>query len=183
MLELVNKIKPEFKESLEYFKKELLAIRSGRANTQLVEDVMVDCYGSKLPLKQLGAISIPEPRKILIQPWDKNNISQIEQAISAQLDLSIRVEEDVIYLSIPLLDEERRLELVKKLNEKTEEVRVAIRNHREKAWKEIQEAFQEGHLREDDKFRAKDELQELVDEYNEKIEEQRLKKEEEITTI
>jgi len=183
MLELVNKIKPELEESLEYFKKELLAIRSGRANTQLVEDVMVDCYGANLPVKQLAAISIPEPRKILIQPWDKNNLSQIEQAISAQLDLSVRVEEDVIYLSIPLLDEERRLELVKKLNEKAEEVRVAIRNHREKAWKEIQEAFQEGHLREDDKFRAKDELQELVDEYNEKIEEQRLKKEEEITTV
>lgn len=183
MLELVNKIKPELDESLEYFKRELLAIRSGRANIQLVENIMVDCYGSNLPIKQLGAISIPEPRQILIQPWDKNNLNQIEQAISDRLGLSVRIEEDIIYLSIPPLDEETRKELVKRLNEKAEEVRVAIRNHREKAWKEIQEAFQQGQLREDDKFRAKDELQELVDQYNKNLEEQRLKKEEEITTI
>ncbi len=183
MLELVNKIKPELEESLEYFKREIMALRSGRANTQLVEDLVVDCYGSSLPIKQLAAISIPEPRKILIQPWDKSIIPEIEKAISAQLDLSVRVEENIIYLSISSLDEEERLKLVKKLNEKAEEVRVAVRNHREKLWKEVQEEFQAGRLREDDKFRAKDELQELIDEYNEKIEGQRLKKEKEIMTI
>lgn len=183
MLELVNKIKPELEESIEYFKRELLTIRTGRANIGLVEDIEVECYNSKMSLKQLAAIHMPEPRQIVIQPWDKQILPQIEKALSSQSSLSVRLEEDAIRVIIPPFDEEERLNLVKKLNEKAEEVRVAIRGHREKAWKEIREETQEGRLREDDKFRAKDELQELVDEYNEKIEELRKKKEEEIMRV
>lgn len=182
-MDIIEKIKPDLKDCIEYFKRELLAIRSGRVSSELVEDIVVECYDSKMPIKQLAAIHTPEPRQILIQPWDKSIIAQIEKAISAQSDFSIRLEEDVIYLTVPPLDEETRKELVKKLNEKAEEVRVAIRNHRERVWKEIQTETQEGRLREDDKFRAKDELQELIDEYNDKIEEQRLKKEEEIMRV
>jgi len=183
MLELVNKIKPELDESIEYFKRELLAIRSGRANIGLVEDIEVECYNSKMPLKQLAAIRMPEPRQIVIQPWDKQILPQIEKALSSQSNLTVHPEEDAIRVIIPPLDEEERLNLVKKLNEKAEEVRVAIRNHREKVWREIQEETQEGRLREDDKFRAKKELEKLIDEYNQNLEELRKRKEEEIMTV
>lgn len=182
-MDIIEKIKPELDESIEYFKKELLSIRSSRVNAQLVEEIVVECYDSKTPLKQLAAIHIPEPRQILIQPWDKNILPQIEKALSSQSDLSVRPEEDAIRVIIPPLDEETRKNLVKKLNEKAEEVRVTIRNHREKVWKEIQKETEEGRLREDDKFRAKDELQKLIDEYNKNLEELRLKKEEEIMTV
>ena len=182
--QIINKIKPHLDKTLEYLKSELNGLQIGRASPSLVEDLEVDCYGRKMPLKQLAAIHAPEPRQIIIQPWDKNILKEIETAIShSKLDLTPIVDNEMIRLNIPSLNEERRKELVKILHEKTEECRVSIRRQREEAWKEIQNLEKEKKIREDDKFRAKDELQELVDEYNKKIDEIGERKEEDIMRV
>ncbi|KPJ55023.1 ribosome recycling factor [Parcubacteria bacterium DG_74_2] len=168
--EIIKKIEPELDKVIGFLEKELMKIRTGQATPSLVEDIMVDYMGTKLALKQLGAISSSGPRNLVIQPWDKSSIEAIEKAISQSgLGLSPIVEKEVIRLSTPSLTEEHRQNLLKLLAEKTEDAKQTIRHWREQAWKEIQDGFKAGEIREDDKFRGKDELQELVDKYNEKI--------------
>ena len=182
--EIIQKIKPHLEKTLDYLRSELTVLQVGRATPSLVENLEVECYGSKMPLKQLAAIHAPEPRQIIIQPWDKNVLKDIEEAIRrSKLGLSPSVDGETIRLNVPSLSEERRHELVKIVKEKMEECRISIRRHREDSWKEIQNLEKEGKIREDDKFRAKDELQELVDEYNKKIEEIGGKKEGEIMKV
>ncbi|HBP01085.1 MAG TPA: ribosome recycling factor [Candidatus Moranbacteria bacterium] len=181
---LISGKRADLEKAMEHFKFELGKLRTGRANPSLVEDVMVDYYGSRTPLKQIAAINTPEPRQITIQPWDRGAISAIEGAIR-ESDLGINPVNDgiLIRLSIPSLTEERRRDLVKVLNGKAEEGRIAVRNIREDAWKEIQDLEKKGDISEDDKFRAKEKLQVLIDEYNKKIEEIREKKEIDIMTV
>ena len=168
---IINKIKPEFDGTFSFAEKELAKIRTGRASVTLVEDIIVDCFGTKLPLKQLAALSCPEPRQILIQPWDKSYIEPIEKAFSSSpLGSSPIVDKDVLRLTLPPLTGELRKNLTKHVSDKCEEARQTIRRWRDEAWKEVQERARAGEVREDDKFRAKDELQKLVDEYNGKIE-------------
>lgn len=170
--EIIDKIKPELDKVINFFERETAKIRAGRASPSLVEDIIVECFGQKFPLKQLAAISSPEPKQIIIQPWDKSYIEAIEKAISeSSLGVTPVVDKNLIRISLPFLSEEYRKNLLRILSEKQEEVRKTIRRWREKAWHEIQEGFQGGDIREDDKFRAKDELQELIDEYNTKVKE------------
>jgi ribosome recycling factor len=130
----------------------------------------VDAFGSKFTLKQLGAISSPQSNQIVIQPWDTSYIEPIEKAISKSgLGMSAVVDKNVIRLSLPLLTEEYRQSLAKILSEKSEQSRQTVRRWREDAWNKIQDAEKTKKISEDDKFRGKDELQKLVDEYNEKI--------------
>jgi ribosome recycling factor len=180
--EIIDKIKPELDKTVSFLEREMIKLRTGRASSSLVENIVVDCFGKKFPLKQLAAISLSGPRQILIQPWDKSYVESIEKAILQSglgLGISPVVDKDVIRISLPLLSEEYRKDLLRVLSEKQEEARKTIRRWREQAWDEIQERFKEGEIREDDKFRAKDELQDLVNEYNKKIEEigERKKKE------
>jgi len=169
--EIINKIKPELDKVTAFLDKELSKIRTGRATPALVEDVVVDCFGQKFPLKQLAAISIPEPKQILIQPWDKSYIEGIVNALSKTgTGANPIVDKDVIRINLPLLTGDYRKDLLRLVSEKQEEARTTIRRWREEAWDEIQAGFREGKIREDDKFRAKDELQDLLDDYNEKIE-------------
>ena len=182
--EVINKIKPELDKISEYYKGELAKLRTGRASSSFVEDLEAECYGQKLPLKQLATISVPESRSILIQPWDKSVLRAIEKAISnSNLNLNPIVDGEVVRIQLPQMTEENRKNLVKILREKIEEARISIRRWREKAWEDIQEGFKKGEIREDDKFRGKDELQKVIDEYNKKIEELGKKKEEEILTV
>lgn len=170
--EIIDKIKPEMEKVINYLERELSKIRTSRATPSLVEDVVVDCFGQKFPLKQLAAISTPEAKQILIQPWDKSYIAGIVSALEKTgVGASPVVDKDVIRIILPPLSEEYRKSLLKLISEKQEEARRTIRKWREEAWEEIQGATKEGKVREDDKFRAKDELQDLVKEYNEKIEE------------
>jgi len=170
--DIVNRIRPELDKVISFLERELAKIRTGRASPSLVEDIVVECFGQKFPLKQLAAISTPEPKQILIQPWDRSYIEPITSALSrAGLGALPIVDKDLIRISLPPLSEEYRKNLIKIISEKKEEARKTIRRWRQAAWDEIQEGFREGKIREDDKFRAKDELQELVDEYNQKIEE------------
>ncbi len=182
--EILNRIKPEIEKVANYYKGELSKMRTGRASPSLVEDLQAECYGQLLPLKQLATISLGDSRSILIQPWDKSILPAIEKAISSSnLNLNPIVDGDKIRIQLPSMTEENRKNLVKILKEKMEEARVSIRRWREKAWEEIQEGFKKGEIREDDKFRGKDELQKMIDDYNEKIEELDKKKEEEILTV
>lgn len=182
--ELIKKLKPNLDSTIEYLKGELTSLQVGRATPSLVENLEVDCYNQRFPLKQLAAIQTPEPRCIIIRPWDKAVMQDIEKALrQSKLGLSPIVEEEQIRLSIPAMSEERRKELVKILQEKTEECRISIRRQRGEIWDTVQAMESRKEISEDDKFRAKDELQKVVDEYNKKIEEISKKKEQEIMTI
>jgi ribosome recycling factor len=182
--EIIEKKRPEIEKTLEYFKEELSQIRTGRASSALVENLLVDYYGARSPIKQVATISIPEPRTIVISPWDKGSLIYIEKAIKeSQLNLTPNNDGNVIRINLPALTEDRRKEFTKLLNQKAEEARIAVRKHREDAWEEIQAAEKSGKIGEDDKFTGKNKLQEVIDEYNAKIEEIRTKKEQEIMTI
>jgi len=182
--EIIQEKKEAFEKTVEHFKEELGQLRTGRASTSLVENLMVDYYGTKSPLKQVASISIPEPRQIVVSPWDKGTLVNIEAAVrESQLNLNPVNDGQVLRITIPPLNEERRKELVKILNQKAEDARVAVRRIREELWDKMQEMEKKGEMSEDDKFSGKDSLQEKIDEYNKKIEEVRAKKEEEIMTV
>jgi len=185
MLEqIISKIKPPMEKAIERLKEEVGKLRTGRANPAMVEGLMIDYYGAKSPLKQVASITIPEPRLIVISPWNKDNLVDIEKAINeAGLGFNPTNDGQAIRIIIPPLNEERRADIVKVLGKYAEVSRVSIRQAREEAWDEIQEQVKSGKLGEDDKFRGKDELQKMVDEYNGKIEELRKKKEKEIMEI
>lgn len=181
---IIDKIKPELEKTMTHFKEEMGALRTGRATPALIETVEVDCYGSRSQLKQLAAITAPEPRALNVQPWDTSIIKEIEKAIaSSRSGLSVAVTGEVIRVNIPPLNEESRKDLVRNLKQKMEEARIAIRQPRERAWKEIQDGERSGAIRQDDKFRGKDELQKTMDDYNKKIDELGEAKEKEIMTI
>ncbi|MBU0546622.1 MAG: ribosome recycling factor [Patescibacteria group bacterium] len=168
--EIIDKIKPEFDKVIVYLENELAKIRTSGASTSLVEDIEVDCFGQNFSLKQLAAISVTGPREITIQPWDKSYFESIEKAVArSSIGASPVADGEVIRLSLPLLSSELRENLSKVVAQKKEEARQTIRKWRGDAWDQIQNLTAEGKIREDDKFRAKDKLQELIDEYNEKI--------------
>lgn len=166
----IKEAKPEFEKALEYLQKELDKIRADRATPSLVEDIVVDCFDQKLPLKQLAAISCPEERQIVIEPWNKDYMKSIVSAIQkANSELSPMPQGGIVRVSLPPMTKEYRKKLVKKISEIREDSRVSVKRAREDAWKKINEAEKEGDITEDDKFRAKEELQDLVNEYNGKI--------------
>ena len=168
--ELIDKVKPEFEKSFKFLESELAKIRTSRASPALVEDIEVSAFGSKFSLKQLGAISTPQTNQIVILPWDVSYIEPIEKAISQSgLGMSTAVDKNVIRLNLPLLTEEYRQSLGKIINEKAEQTKQVIRRQREDVWNKIQAAQKAKEISEDDKFRGKDELQKVVDDYHEKI--------------
>jgi len=179
--EIIENIKPELDKVFNFLEREIFQIRTTRASPALVENIVVEYLEQRFPIKQLAAISAPQPRQIVIQPWDKSYIEPIVSAISkSSLGAAGVVDKDLIRINLPSLTEEYRKSLQKLLSEKSEQAKLTIRHWREKAWKEIQDGFQESKIREDDKFRAKDELQKLVDDYNKKIQDLKEKKEKEI---
>ncbi len=178
---IIQKIKPEMDKVIAFLEKEFGKIRTGRATPSLVEDVVADCFGQKFPIKQLAAISVPEPKQILIQPWDKSYLEGIVHALEKTgVGANPIVDKDAIRINLPALNEEYRKNLARMISEKEEQSRQTIRKWREEAWEEIQEKTKQGEIREDDKFRAKEELQKLVDEYNKKVGESGERKKQEI---
>ncbi len=178
---IINKIKPELEKVVEYVKDELKKVRTNRATPSLVEDIKVECYGQKMAVKELAAISSPEARQILIQPWESSYLEPIEKAIAkSDLNLNPIVEQESIRITIPSMTKEYREELDHLLTEKQEQARQTIRKWRQKAWSEIQDAFNDGDISEDQKYKAKDELQDLADEYKSKVKELIDKKREQI---
>ena len=176
--------KSEFEKSLQYLKNDLATIRTGRANPEMVENILVESYGTKTALKQLASITVPEARTILIQPWDKNIIKDIEKAIvNAQLGISPTAEGSNIRLTIPALTEESRREFVRVINNKAEKARVAIRQVRDRIKEGIVKEEKEKNITEDDKYDLIKDLDELTREYNEKIKELAKTKENEVMSL
>jgi ribosome recycling factor len=172
------------KKAIAHLKDELSSIRTGRASPALLNRITVDYYGATVPLNQLASFSVPEPRQLLVQPFDKNAISAIEKAIQAS-DLGITPSNDgnVIRLSFPPLTEERRKELVKVVHQRAEEGRVAVRNVRRHHKDELEKLEREGGISEDDLVRAEKELQKLTDQHVAEIDEMQRHKEQELLEV
>lgn len=180
-METDKAFKSKCQKALDHYEAELGKIRTGRAHPSLVEDLSVDYYGAATPLKQIASVSTPEPRMILIQPWDRNAAADIEKAIQkSDLGLNPSNEGDKIRLVLPPLTEETRRDMAKKVKEKKEEAKIAVRSLREEA---IAEAESKSGISEDQIDAAKETIQKLVTEYNEKIESVSVAKEKEIMTI
>jgi ribosome recycling factor len=157
----------ELKKIEENLKTELSSLRVGRATPALVENLLIDCYGIKTPLKQLASISAPEPRVLIVEPWDKNALSAIEKAIlTSDLGLNPIVDKNLIRINIPQLTEERRESLIKIANAKLEETKIKIRAKRDEAMKEIGDSFVAKKITEDEKFKTKEKIQEMTGEAN-----------------
>jgi len=173
-----------FRSALEHFRAEAAKLRTGRAHPSLVEDIQVEYYGSRTPIRQIASVTVPEPRTLAIQPWDQTSLHAVADAIRMS-DLGLNPADDghIIRLSLQALTEDRRRELVKTLNARAEDARVSVRNIREEIWKEIQSLEKEGLIGEDEKFSGKDDLQKEVDRWNAELETVRKKKEEEILTV
>jgi ribosome recycling factor len=179
---------PELENNLskiiDHLKSELSTIRTGRAHASLVEDLPVEAYGQKMTLKELASITVPDPQLIVIDPWDKSVIPDIEKAVrGSKLGLSPAVDEDVIRVPVPPLSEERRQEFVKLVKERVEQTREQVRQARKEAMEEVRRQEKEKEISEDEKFRQEKEIQGQVEECNREIREMGEGKEEEILRI
>lgn len=182
--DLLNELRGRMEKSVEALQDDLLGIRTGRASPALVEKLAVEYYGTLTPLNQMASIAVPEPRLLVIRPWDPSALADIERAIlKSDLGLTPMNDGKLIRLSIPRLTEERRRELVKVVARRVEEARIAIRNLRRDALKDLQEFEKEKMISEDEFFRAKDEVQELTDEFTGRMDEIGQRKEEEVMEI
>ena len=161
-----NDLDAKCKKTAEHFKIELGRLRTGRANSAILEGVTVEYYGSQVPLIQLGMINTPEPRLITVQVYDGGASEAVEKAIrSAELGLNPMREGNLIRINIPALTEERRKDLVKKLHKLGEENKVFIRNHRREALDDVKKQEKEKKLSQDDSKRAQDEIQKITDKF------------------
>jgi ribosome recycling factor len=181
--DLINHRKNDFEGVFNHVKNEVASIRTGRASSSIVEEIQVDYLGSKLRIKELATISIPEPRVILIVPWDKQAIPNIEKGIrEGAMSLNPVSDRDGVRITLPPLSEERRKEFIKLLGQKIEEGRIKIRQIREDVLKKVQQEVKEKKAREDDLHKAKDELQKIIDDLNKRFDEMAKKKEQELLT-
>lgn len=169
---------------LDLLKQELATVQVGRASPSLVENVLVNAYGTKMRVLELAYITAPEPSQIVIKPYDISNVANIRKAIlGANLGLNPVVDGEMIRIAIPPLTSERREELVRLVGQRLEGARISTRQIRQEAMKQIDQAFGAKQLSEDDKFRLRGEVQKIVEEFNEKIEEIGRSKEEELKQI
>ncbi len=172
------------KKSIEALKRELASLRAGRATPSLLDHVMVDYYGAPTPVNQVAKVAVPEPRMILIQPWDKGMLHDIEVAImKSDLGLSPNSDGTAIRLTIPALTQERRQELVKAVNKKTEEAKVALRNVRRDGNDAIKKLEKDKEITEDESKRAQADMQKLVDRYVKMADDAKAKKEKEVMEV
>ncbi len=155
----------------EWLLREYRGLRTGRASPAVLDNVSIVAYGTPVPLKQVAAISVEDPRSIRVQPYDAGLLKDIERAIaSANLGLGVAADSSGVRVSFPDLTGERRIEMIKMAKQKLEEARTTMRVVRDDVWKEIQEREREGTLTEDDKYSLKDELQKKIDKANKELE-------------
>jgi ribosome recycling factor len=161
--------------------KELSAIRTGRANVAILDGVLVESYGSRMPINQLASVSAEDPRTLKVAPWDQTVVKAIEAGIrDADLGLSVMSDGKVLRVVFPELTAERREMLIKQAGKKLEEARISLRKERQDCWDDIQAKEKEGGMSEDDKLRHKDEMQKKVDDLNAAMEKALEAKESEI---
>jgi ribosome recycling factor len=179
--DLIKQRKSDFEGAFERCRTEVAGIRTGRASSSLVEDIQVDYLGSRLKVKELATITVPEPRTIFIQPWDKGAIPVIEKAIrDGSMGMNPSSDSNGVRLSLPPLMEEKRKEMIKLLNQKIEESKIRVRQIREDVIRKVQQEVKEKKAREDDMRKAKDELQKIMDDLNKRFDELMKRKEAEL---
>ncbi len=182
--DVIEQLQEKMENSVEALKRELVKIRTGRASLSLLDGLSVDAYGSKMPLNQVGTLTIPESRMIAIQPWDPQMLPVIEKAIlSSDLGLTPANDGKVIRLSIPQLTEERRRELVKQVKKIAEDFKVAVRNVRREGNDMLKTMKKDKDISEDDMFRLQDEAQKATDRFIRQIDEIAAGKEKEIMEV
>ena len=164
--------KKEFNKNIEFLKDKLSKIHSGRANSNIVEDIKINYQNFDIPLKQLASIYSQGTKTLIIEPWDKETIQAIERAfLQANLHATTTIKDQKIWLNFPSLTEELKIDIIKQIHKYKEEARISVRNSREEFWTVIQNLNREKKISEDEKFKLKDSLQEIVDEYNKSIDE------------
>lgn len=184
MADMTDTHKSDLDKTIEFLKKDISALRTGRANPALVENVMVEAYGMMQPLKAVASISIPDALTIRIEPWDKSVVKDVEKAIvEAKTGLNPVVQGEVIRVPMPALTEETRKNLVKTLHEKLENARVSVRNVRDGVKQDVVNSEKAKEISEDDKYSMLEDLDKVCAGYNEKIKNIGDEKEKEIMTI
>jgi len=170
--------------ALEAFRKELAGLRTGRASVSLLEPIVVDAYGSSLPMNQVGTISVPEPRMLSVTVWDRGMVKAVEKAIrDSGLGLNPQTEGSTIRVPLPELTQERRKELAKVAHKYAEQTRVAIRNVRRDGMDMLKKAEKDGDISEDEHKKLADKVQQLTDQHIKKVDETLASKEKEIMQV
>ncbi len=182
--EIMTKAEERMKKSVDALKTDLMAIRTGKATPALLDPVRVDAYGSQVPLAQVASITAPQPRLLVIQPWDKKMVAPIVKGIQkADLGLNPAEDGELIRVPIPALTEDRRHDLVKRVKKTGEDIKVGLRNIRRDANEELKKQEKDHTISEDEARRLQTEIQKLTDKYVGTVEEVLVKKEKEILEI
>ncbi|NLM21472.1 MAG: ribosome recycling factor [Peptococcaceae bacterium] len=182
--DVMSSAEDKMKKTVEVLRKDLASVRAGRANPAMLEKVTVDYYNTPTPINQLATVSVPEPRMLVIQPWDKSAIKDIEKAImKSDLGLTPSNDGNVIRLPIPQLTAERRTEIAKTVRKKAEEARVAVRNIRRELIDNIKNLEKQKSISEDESKKGQEKAQKLTDTYIKEIDNTLEKKEQEIMEV
>jgi ribosome recycling factor len=180
----INELKRRMQGAIQSLKQELGGLRTGRASASLLDPIQVEAYGSHMPLNQLATVSVPEPRLISVQVWDRSMVHAVEKAIaSSQLGLTPSTEGQVLRLRIPELNEDRRRELVKVAHKYVEAAKVAVRHVRRDGLDVLKKLLKDHQMSEDDEKRSADQVQKLTDETISEIDKMMAAKEKEILTV
>ncbi len=184
MQQLISKTEEKMVKTLSVLERDYKSVRAGRANVAVLDRIMVDYYGSPTPIQQMAAVSVPEPRILMIQPWDASTLKDIERAILVS-DIGINPQNDgrVIRLAFPPLTEERRKEIVKEVHKFAEESKVAVRNTRRDAIEKLKALKKVNEITEDDEANGEKKIQNLTDKYCKEIDSLASLKEKEILEI
>ena len=184
MLDILKEFEDKMNKTVDVVTSDFASVRAGRANAGVLDKITVDYYGTPTPINQVGTISSPDPRSLMIQPWDKSLLKAIEKALQTS-DLGINPQNDgqVIRLAFPQLTEERRKELTKQVKKYAEDAKVALRNVRRDAMDFIKALKKKSEITEDDQKKAEKDLQDLTDKYIKKVDTACAAKEKELMAI
>ena len=184
MLDILKDFEDKMNKTVDVVVSDFASVRAGRANAAVLDKIAVDYYGMPTPINQVGTISSPDPRSLMIQPWDKSILKEIEKAIqSSELGINPQNDGQVIRLAFPQLTEERRKELTKQVRKYAESGKVAVRNIRRDAMDKLKAAEKQNELTEDDRKLGEKDLQDLTDKICKKLDEKRKKKEKELMAV
>lgn len=181
---VIDAVRSQMEKAVDAMRREFASVRTSKATPALLDTVRVDAYGSRMPLNQVATIGAPEPRLLVVQPWDKSMLSAIEKSIlSADLGLNPSNDGNVIRVPIPPLTEDRRRDMVRMLHKLAEEGRIAVRHARQEANKDVKRLQQSNEIGEDDARRRQEQVQKLTDKYIARIDELLAAKENEVMEV
>jgi ribosome recycling factor len=182
--EILEDAETRMSKTVDSLRQDLARIRTGKANPALLDNIRIACYGQEMPLKQVANIAVPDPRQIVVQPWDKSILTDVEKAIQkADLGLNPNNDGSFIRIPIPPLTEERRRDIVKAVRKMSEDAKIALRNIRRDANERLKDGEKNGDFSEDESHRAQDNVQELIEDKTSELEKLLKRKEEEIMEV